>query len=81
MQVMVSSNDGRTAEIDILPTDYEFEVSFKCPATVGTMETNAGVSVPPTVRIPLREGARANYMDGDTRAGATGTVSLKYCRP
>jgi hypothetical protein len=81
---IVSSEDRRTAEVDITPMgDADFPTTVQCGPD--TFESNVGVSVPPSVTLPFRDGASVEYED-ETRSmfaqgGVRGTVSLEFCRP
>ena len=81
---IVSSEDGRTATVDITPMDMGmYPVVVQC----GPQRSEMDVAVvgPEGVEVELRDGASASY---DVRhdlifahGGSRGTVRLEYCRP
>jgi hypothetical protein len=90
LQAIVSSEDGRTGEIDLISMAPPYMVAFNCPDLPGTplgartggrMETKVTPLTPPTVTMPLVHGATQTFDDGDGRVTHTGTLSLHYCRP
>jgi hypothetical protein len=95
MMVIVSSDDGETATVDIGPSfiggmaaardDGAFPVAVSCPF-VHESEMDVSVSTPPSVTLPLEEGASASYDESSrhsigTVGGQRGRVALEYCRP
>lgn len=86
MMVIVSSQDGQTAEVDIGAfMDDSFPVAVSCPYAHNS-EMDVGVSAPPSVTLPLQDGASASYDESSVHSfgqvgGQRGTVSLEYCRP
>jgi hypothetical protein len=82
VQVIVSSQNGRTGDVDIIPVDDTHEVTYKCRGTSGTAQTDKGVITPPTVTIQMLHGATANYEDSDPghRTGNRGVMKIEYCR-
>jgi hypothetical protein len=86
MMAIVSSDDRETATVDIgALMDDSFPVAVSCPFGHNS-EMEVGVSAPPSVTLPLQEGASANYDESSMHSfgqvgGQRGTVSLEYCRP
>jgi hypothetical protein len=85
IMAIVSSEDGQSATVDITVPDLgTFPVVVQCGPQRSEMDVF--VSVPPSVTLPLQDGASASY-DESTRhsfgqiGGARGTVTLEYCRP
>lgn len=80
---IVSSDDGRTAEVDITPVEEDFPTTVQCGPH--RFESNVGVSVPPSVTLPLQDGASVSYQSESrsafARGGERGTVRLEFCRP
>lgn len=90
MTAVVSSADGRNAEIDIISMAKPYEVVFDCPDLPGTplgartggeMKTKVSMITPDTVTMPLVHGATKAFDDSDGRVTHRGTLSLHYCRP
>jgi hypothetical protein len=94
MMVIVSSEDGQTATVDI-STSYmgmgnvreagTFPVEVSCPYAHES-HMRVGVSAPPSVELPLQDGASASYDESTVHSfgqvgGQRGTVTLEYCRP
>jgi hypothetical protein len=98
MMIIVTSDDGQTAIVDIgisymgadpLGDAREagtFPVEVTCPSIVHTSERDVTVSAPPSVELPLRDGATANYDDssrsgylGGQLGGERGMVRLEFC--
>jgi hypothetical protein len=78
MNAFLVSEDGRTAEIDITSVRVAAaEITFRCPG--GTAETRVTIDTPPTVTVPLRDGATVPYEDDFGRGKMTGTVKLEFC--
>jgi hypothetical protein len=81
---IVSSEDGRTATVDITPMDMGlYPVVVQCGPQRSEMDV--AVNAPEGVELPLQDGASVSY---DVRhdlifahGGSRGTVSLEYCRP
>lgn len=86
MMAIVSSEDGQTATVDIAAfTQHDFPVAVACPYGHNS-EMDVGVSAPPSVTLPLQDGASASYDESSVTSfgnvgGQRGTVSLEYCRP
>lgn len=94
MMIIVTSEDGRTATVDIgqsymgvaNPRDAgEFPVAVSCPGGHNS-EMDVGVSTPPSLELPLQDGASASYDDNSTHSwgnvgGQRGTIRLEFCRP
>jgi hypothetical protein len=86
MMAIVSSTDRETATVDIAAFMQDsFPVTVACPYAHNS-EMNVGVSAPPSVTLPLQDGASASYDESSrhsfgTVGGQRGTVSLEYCRP
>lgn len=86
MMAIVSTEDRRTAVVDIAPMMQDsFPVAVACPYAHNS-EVDVGVSSPPSVTLPLQEGASASYDESSRHGfgmvgGQRGTVSLEYCRP
>jgi hypothetical protein len=81
---IVSSDDGQTATVDITPmSEDSFPVVVQCGPQRSEMEV--GVSVPPSVTMPLRDGASATYSETHRSTFATGRaqgiVRLEFCSP
>lgn len=83
LMAFVSSADGHTAEVDITTMDADFPTTVQCGPH--TFESDAGVSVPPAVSLPLQDGASVEYQSESrsmfARGGERGTVRLEFCRP
>ena len=90
--VTVTSQDGRTAQIDISSIDDPHDINFRCPGIVGGRGPQA--SIPrstysmdppglPTVTVELHEGSTPFAHDmagpGGHHAGDQGSVTLHYC--
>lgn len=86
MMAIISSEDGRTATVDIAPFMQDtWEAAVSCPYGHNS-EMEVGVSAPPSIILPLSDGASVSY-DESSRTGfgqvggQRGTVSLEICRP
>jgi hypothetical protein len=84
MMVIVESEDGETAVVDIAPLGEDsFPVTVHCPA--GHNSTmDVGASTPPSVELPLRDGATVSYDEHSRHSwgqvgGQRGTIRLEYC--
>jgi hypothetical protein len=78
MNAFLVSEDGRTAEIDITSVRVAAApITFRCPG--GTAETRVTIDTPPTVTVPLRDGATVPYEDDFGRGKMTGTIKLEFC--
>jgi hypothetical protein len=94
MMVIISSDDGQMATVDISTSFMgmanprqvgTFPVAVSCPYAQNS-EMRVGVSSPPSLELPLQDGASASYDESSTHSygqvgGQRGTVSLEYCRP
>ncbi len=86
MMSIVSSDDGHTATVDISSFMQDsFPVAVSCPYGHNS-EMDMAVSSPPSVTLPLAEGASVSYDESSRHGfgqvgGQRGTVSLEYCRP
>lgn len=86
MMAIISSDDGRTATVDIAPLMQDtFEVAVSCRYGQHS-EMEVGVSAPPAVILRLSDGASASYDESSRTSfaqvgGQRGTVTLEYCRP
>ncbi len=86
MMAIVSSDDNATAMVDIAPVmDDTFPVAVSCRYGHNS-EVEVTASAPPTVMLPLMDGASASYDESSRHSfgrvgGQRGTVSLEYCRP
>jgi hypothetical protein len=81
---IVSTEDGRTVEVDIFGDEIDFPVTIKC----GQMESDyrAGLSYPPTVSMALEDGASATYTESHrsktfASMRVAGVVRLEFCTP
>lgn len=85
VMAIVSSENGRTATVDITTPDLgTFPVVVQCGPQRSEMEVF--VSSPPSVELPLQDGASASYDESSVHGfgqvgGQRGTVTLEYCRP
>jgi hypothetical protein len=82
LTVVLSSENGRTADIDIdtAPDEPDHEIV----ADPGGFTFDTEAEAPPTVTVPLQDGVTASYSEflgaGARRHGKTGTMTLHYCR-
>jgi hypothetical protein len=79
--VTLNSKDGRTAEISIdLAAD---ETEHTIVANPGAMTFTTDAEMPPTVTVPLQDGASVPYSEthgaGIRHHTKSGTVTLHYC--
>jgi hypothetical protein len=81
LQAVISSEDGRNGNIDLIATDESYPVAFKCMGASGRAETNTLIGTPPTVTMPMIDGATKDYSDVQRGITIAGTMSLRYCRP
>ena len=81
-QVMVSSEDGRTGEVDVIVMNDSHEITYTCRGAAGQGSIDKHVIVPPTVTIQMLHGATAGYEDADpgNRTGNKGVMKIEYCR-
>ena len=86
IQAFVMSEDGRTGEVEIVPSgDISHRVEFKCTGVrqgPGKNSVDYGVITPPTVTLKMIHGATENYEDADpgNRTGSRGVMKIEYCR-
>jgi hypothetical protein len=81
LDVTLSSENGRTAEINIdLAAD---EADHEIVANPGGFTFSTEAETPPTVTVPLRDGASVPYSEshgaGIHHHAVSGTVTLHYC--
>jgi hypothetical protein len=82
ISVMLTSMNGRTADVEIYSLDGSSPVDMVCALGAG-FTADVDVSEPPTVTVPLQDGARVPYSTGGGagiyRHATAGTVTLQYC--
>lgn len=83
-QVMVMSENGRTAQVDISSQDPSHRFDLLCPLAPGGRTTTSDYEPPeiPSVEAELHEGATAFSEDNASdhgHAGHDGSVTLHYC--
>jgi hypothetical protein len=81
VQAVISSEDGRNGDIDMIPTPFSYEVGFRCNGASGRADYDAVIGSPPTVTMPMIHGATKDYREVDRGITTAGTFSLHYCRP
>lgn len=80
-QAFMTSEDGRTAELDLVPVEFSYTVKFRCAGSPGLAEYDAAVPAPETVKLQLRDGATTPWSYSDGRTTTTGSATLHYCAP
>ena len=81
LEVTLSSDDGKTAtvDIDLAPNEGDHTIVVD----PGGFTYSVEASMPPSVTLPLKDGASVPYSEfhgsGAHRAGRTGTITLQYC--
>jgi hypothetical protein len=84
--VMVLSEDGRTAHVDISSDDPSHRFDLLCPLAPGGRTTTSDYEPPeiPSVTAELHEGSTPISVDHASdhgNAGHAGSVTLHYCTP
>jgi hypothetical protein len=84
--VMVMSEDGRTAQVDISSQDPSHRFDLLCPLAPGGRTTTSDYEPPeiPSVTAELHEGATPiseEHRGDHGLAGHAGSVTLHYCTP
>jgi hypothetical protein len=81
LDVILTSNDGRTAEVSI--GDAPDETGHEIVANPGGFTFTADAEMPPKVTVPLLDGASVPYSEshgtGMRHHGESGTITLHYC--
>ena len=80
VQVIVSSDDGQTADVDFVLPDRPHSITTGCGATFDVI-----VDAPPSVNVPLKDGGSAPYAEsggrGIHRGSLEGRVTFQFCKP
>jgi len=84
--VMVESEDGRMASVDISSDDPSHRFDLLCPMAPGGRTTTSDYEPPeiPSVTAELHEGATPfseDHASDHGHGGHAGTVTLHYCTP
>jgi hypothetical protein len=88
--VILSSDDGKTAQVDISAQDESYKLTLACNQqgigrlrnvpTGGAKQSINEVEPadPPTIKVPLKAGS-TDYSESRGPRGRKGTLTLQYC--